>query len=118
VFIQNLESPEFKIRLSALIESQNALYFAFNKHATHVLIKYVEITTENPFLNGIYDTITKNFTALSMDSNGLPLVKKCLAWIRTPLFKKNMNEQLSTNAVAMAQNAYGNYSLQVAFDVS
>lgn len=29
-----------------------------------------------------------------------------------------MNEQLSNNAVTLAQNAYGNYSLQVAFDVS
>jgi len=91
VFIQNLESPEFKIRLSALIESQNPLYFAFNKHATHVLIKYIEITTENPYLNGIYENITKNFTILSVDSNGLPLVKKVLAWIRTPVFKMNMN---------------------------
>jgi hypothetical protein len=53
-----------------------------------------------------------------MDSNGLPLVKKCLAWIRTPALKKNMNQQLSHNAVMLAQNAYGNYSLQVAFDVS
>lgn len=54
VFIQNLEGPEFKIRISELIEKENPLYFAFNKHATHVLIKYIEITTENPFLNYIY----------------------------------------------------------------
>ena len=99
------------MRLSQLIESQNPLYFAFNKHATHVLIKYIEITTENPFLHNIYEVITKNFAALSMDSNGLPLVKKCLAWIRTPVYKQNMNEQLRTNAVTLAQNAYGNYSL-------
>jgi hypothetical protein len=92
VFIQNLESPEFKIRISELIEKENPLYFAFNKHATHVLIKYIEITTENPYLNNIYTIITNNFATLSMDSNGLPLVKKCLAWIRTPLFKKYIND--------------------------
>jgi hypothetical protein len=82
------------------------------------LIKYIEITSENPYLQDIYEIVTKNFAALSMDSNGLPLVKKCLAWIRTPVYKKYMNEQLSQNAVALAQNAYGNYSLQVAIDVS
>lgn len=53
-----------------------------------------------------------------MDSNGLPLVKKCLAWIRSPALKQNMINELSENAVMLAQNAYGNYSLQVAFDVS
>jgi len=76
-----------------------------------VLIKYIEITTEDPHLVSIYETITRNITALSMDSNGLPLIKKCLAWIRTPHFKQNMIRELSANAVVLAQNAYGNYSL-------
>jgi hypothetical protein len=87
-----LESPEFKIRISQLIEKENPLYFAFNKHATHVLIKYIEITTESPYLSNIYTILTNNFASLSMDSNGLPLVKKCLAWIRTPIFKKYMKD--------------------------
>jgi hypothetical protein len=70
-----------------MIVDENLLYFAFNKHATHVLIKYIEITTENPYLNEIYEIVCKNFAQLSMDANGLPLVKKCLAWIRTPHYK-------------------------------
>lgn len=61
VFIQNLEGDDFKMKLSGHIVSQNPLYFAYNKHATHVLIKYIEITTENPHLNDIYEIITSNF---------------------------------------------------------
>ncbi len=115
-FIENLESPEFKTIISQIIEHENPLFFAFNKHATHVLIKYIELTTEKPFLTGIYLMIAQNFRELSMDSNGLPLVKKCLAWIRTEELKAVMREQLTQNAILLAQNAYGNYALQVAFD--
>jgi hypothetical protein len=99
-----------------LIVNENPLHFAYNKHATHVLIKYIEITTENPYLNEIYEIVTRNFAQLSMDANGLPLAKKCLAWIRTLYFKSIVNQQLRENAISLAQNAYGNYSLQVAFD--
>ena len=102
VFIENLDSPEFKVILSELIEKENPLFFTYNKHATHVLIKYIELTPEVPYLNKIYEIITTNFTELSMDSNGLPLVKKCLAWIRSPSLKQNMIDQLSSNAVMLA----------------
>ena len=91
VFLQNLESPENKTIISKMIVDENPLHFAYNKHATHVLIKYIEITTQNPYLNEIYEVIVNNFAQLSMDSNGLPLVKKCLAWIRTPQYKKVIN---------------------------
>mmetsp|Transcript_10221 Transcript_10221/g.15552 ORF Transcript_10221/g.15552 Transcript_10221/m.15552 type:complete len:251 (-) Transcript_10221:764-1516(-) len=115
-FIENLETPEFKTIISKIIEQDNPLFYAFNKHATHVLIKYIELTIEKPFLTSIYKVIASNFKELSMDSNGLPLVKKCLAWIRTEELKALMRDQLAQNAVLLAQNAYGNYALQVAFD--
>jgi len=99
VFIENLEGNDFKQLISALIEHENPLFFAFNKHATHVLIKYIELTSEVPFLSKIYHTITTNFTELSKDSNGLPLVKKCLSWIRTPELKNNMIKELKENAI-------------------
>jgi hypothetical protein len=44
VFIENLEENNFKEQISKIIENENPLYFAFNKHATHVLIKYIEMT--------------------------------------------------------------------------
>lgn len=67
-------------------------------------------------MSKIYEIITTNFHILSQDASGLPLVKKCLAWIRTSKVKQNMINELSENAALLAQNAYGNYSLQVAFD--
>jgi hypothetical protein len=67
-----------------------------------VLIKYIELTPEDPFLNEIYGEITRNFFELSKDSNGLPLVKKCLAWIRKPELKKIMIQQLEENAIQLA----------------
>jgi hypothetical protein len=62
VFIENLDSPEYKVLLSELIEKENPLFFTYNKHATHVLIKYIELTPEVPYLNNIYQTVTTNFT--------------------------------------------------------
>ena len=99
VFIENLEDPLFKEILSALIEKENPLFFAFNKHATHVLIKYIELTPENPYLVGLYTTITANLSSLSQDANGLPLVKLCLAKIRAANFKQDMIDQFCDNAI-------------------
>lgn len=76
------------------------------------------MTNEDPFLTPIYHVIADNFSQLSCNVNGLPLVKKCLAWIRTPAIKFKIRQQLIEHAVALSQNPYGNYSLQVAFDVS
>ena len=53
-FIEILENGEFKNTISSLLETEGLLKFAFNKHATHVLIKYVEITPEDPYLFKIY----------------------------------------------------------------
>ena len=44
VFIENLDENDFKQEISSIIMKENPLYFAFNKHATHVLIKYIEMT--------------------------------------------------------------------------
>ena len=91
MLIESLESDQFKTKIAATILRENPLNFAFNKHATHVLIKFIENTTEDPFLNELYEVLTCNITELSKDSNGLPLVKKLLTWIRTPNLKANMN---------------------------
>jgi len=54
------------------------LKFAYNKHATHVLIKYIQIAEVSPFLEPIYDAICKNMFDLAQDANGLPVVKACI----------------------------------------
>jgi hypothetical protein len=54
------------------------LKFAYNKHATHVLIKFIKNTEISPYLDKIFDTLAKNFCELAQDSNGLPVVKTCI----------------------------------------
>ena len=88
--IENLDEPEFKMMLSDLIIRDSPLSYGFNKNGTHVLIKFIELTTEDPFLTPIYHVIADNFSQLSCNVNGLPLVKKCLAWNRTPMIKFKM----------------------------
>ncbi len=39
--------------------------FAFNKHATHVLIKFIKIAQIRPYLEAIYTLISKNLSELS-----------------------------------------------------
>ena len=41
------------------------LKFAYNKHATHVLIKFIKSVEVHPYLEKIYDMIVKNLDALS-----------------------------------------------------
>ena len=55
---------------------QNLLDFAYNKHATHVLITYIELVDIFPYLEPIYDIICRNMIELSQDANGLPVIKK------------------------------------------
>lgn len=39
--------------------------FAYNKHATHVLIKYIQIADIDPYLKPIYDSLCKNMFELA-----------------------------------------------------
>ncbi len=106
----------FKEIISDIIFKQ-VLKYAYNKNATHVLIKYIKITDIDPFLLKIYDSISKNFSELAQDSNGLPVVKTCISKFNVEGLKIRMIDQLAINVVNLAQNAYGNYALQVALEV-
>jgi hypothetical protein len=72
-FLESLNKSKF----SEIIEEMFlpcVLKFAYNKNATHVLIKFIKTADLNN-LEKIYDIISKNFSLLSQDSNGLPVVK-------------------------------------------
>lgn len=57
---------------------KDVLKFAYNKHATHVLIKFIKIVEVHPYLTKIYEALAKNFHELSQDANGLPVIKTCI----------------------------------------
>ena len=93
------------------------LTLAFNKHGTHVLIKFVQLLDVQA-LRPIFEVIAANFTSLSQDSNGLPVIKRVLAKFTAADFKAQLVERVASNVIILAQNAYGNYAIQVALDVS
>lgn len=64
----------------------------------------------------IYDVIVENIEPLSSDPNGLPLIKTTIQRFNIPEMKNLMIEAMSKHVVALSQNAYGNYALQVALE--
>ena len=96
---------------------KEALKFAFNKHATHVLIKFIKLVEVEPYLVKIFATLTKHISKLAQDPNGLPVVKTFIAKFQEPKFKQDLILGLSEHAVLLSQNAYGNYAMQVALEV-
>lgn len=74
-FLNCLNKPMFNEILTQIFV-QNLLDFAYNKHATHVLITYIELVDISPYLEPIYDIICRNMIELSQDANGLPVIKK------------------------------------------
>lgn len=90
---------------------KDAIKFAYNKHATHVLIKFIKLVEVHPYLEKIYEVLAKNFAELSQDANGLPVVKTCIQKFNLPEIKHLMINSLSENVIVLSQNAYGNYAL-------
>ena len=76
-FLEAINKSQFNIIVAEMIY-KDALKFAYNKHATHVLIKFIKLVEIHPFLEKIYDVLAKNFSELSQDANGLPVVKTCI----------------------------------------
>lgn len=61
--------------------------YAFNKHATHVLIRYLQLAEVHPHLEQIYDVICRNMIDLSQDANGLPVIKVSIKKFNLPVIK-------------------------------
>ena len=55
--------------------NKDCLKYAYNKHATHVLIKFIKTAEISPYLRNIYSTIVENFEQMASDPNGLPVIK-------------------------------------------
>ena len=84
---------------------------AFNKNATHVLKKIVLLFPDihRVFLNEI---ILDNFIALSLDSNGICLIKIFIKTNTLISDKKRINEKIVNNFVILSESPFGNYGVQ------
>ncbi len=89
---------------------------AKNKHGTHVLIKFICLI-DYKNIDEIFATIVDNFNAFAMHANGLPVIKRILAKFTAAGYKERLVEAIEYSCADLAQNDYGNYAIQVAFDV-
>ena len=89
---------------------------AFNKNATHVLKKIVLLFPDihRVFLNEI---ILDNFIALSLDSNGICLIKIFIKTNTLISDKKRINEKIVNNFVILSESPFGNYGVQFLMEI-
>lgn len=76
--------------------------YAYNKHATHVLIKYIQLADVHPHLEQIYDEICKNIIDLSQDANGLPVIKNTIRKFNLSDIKHKMINLLSSEVILLS----------------
>jgi hypothetical protein len=63
-FLEVMNKPQFNEIIAEIIH-KDTLKFAYNKHATHVLIKFIKLADMMPGLIKIYDILAANFAELS-----------------------------------------------------
>ena len=84
---------------------------ALNKNATHVLQKIVLLF---PDIHRLYlnEIILNNFITLSLDSNGICLIKIFIKTNTLLSNKKRINEKIINNFVILSESPFGNYGVQ------
>lgn len=65
----------------------------------------------------LYRMIIDNYMLLANNVNGLCVCKKIIIHGQNIETLEAIREVLIQNALTLIQNAYGNYSIQIAFDV-
>jgi hypothetical protein len=114
--IENSKSIEIEELVFRSIKD-HIIPLALNALGTFVLQKIIMHYPEDK-LDFVFIPIRENFIQLATDANGLPVIKKTLGKFMSPSRKSDLVSIISKNAIYLAQNAYGNYAVQVALDVS
>ena len=66
----------------------------------------------------IFEPVLDNFIDLSMDQNGLCVIKKIVSKVQGHDKRTRIGKILGDNVVVLVQSPYGNYAVQQALDVS
>jgi hypothetical protein len=114
--IENSKSIEIEELVFRSIKD-HIIPLALNALGTFVLQKIIMHYPEDK-LDFVFIPIRENFIQLATDANGLPIIKKTLGKFLSASRKADLVKIISKNAIYLAQNAYGNYAVQVALDVS
>ena len=90
---------------------ENELIMAYDSNATHVLQKIITIINECRRKN-LNKVILNNFKQLSLDVNGICVVKKFIGYNILNPIKNQIINIISDNCVEIAQSPFGNYVVQ------
>ena len=112
--IQMINLEEEEQILEEAIKDQ-IVDMAFEPNATHVLQKIIMcISIEK--LDYIFYPIYDKLIPMSLDANGLCVVKKAIARFKTEDKKEMIYKALSENCMALVQSPFGNYAIQTAIE--
>lgn len=114
--IEMINMPDEEEELKQGIKDQ-IVDLAFDANGTHVLQK-VLLCMKEENIDFIFDPVIENFINLSMDQNGLCVIKKIISKVEGHERRIRIGKILSENVVSLVQSPYGNYAVQQALDVS
>jgi hypothetical protein len=111
--LMNMEEEELTLE-QALRE--HIISLCFDPNGTHVLQK-VLLTIKIEKLDYIFFGCFDKLVELSLDANGLCVVKKIISKFSTlPGKRKLLIDKISENCVQLVQSPYGNYAVQQSID--
>jgi hypothetical protein len=91
-------------------------FLCLDPYGTHVIEKIVSCFKED-HVEFIYEHVITNFMRLANHNNGLCVVKKIIIHASNVVTIEKLKDLLTFNAMMLIQNPYGNYAIQIAFDV-
>jgi hypothetical protein len=115
--IEKLATNEEKMIICEAILNETVLKeICSDQHGVHVIEKIIACFKEEmiPF---VYEYILRNFITLANTSTGLVVVKKVIIHHSQPKTLKRIQMLITSNFADLIQNAFGNYTIQVALEV-
>ena len=109
-----ITSDEDQLRILSMIKGHE-LEMAYDNNATHVLQKILS-TIKDTFRSELNAIIIKDLKNLSLDSNGICLVKKFMSTTTIEENKNAIISILTENVIEISQSPYGNYAIQFLFE--
>jgi hypothetical protein len=116
--IERLHYPEEKMVFVEAISDPRVLKeICSDQFGVHVIEKMIVCFNEEliPF---VYEYVISNFMAIANTSTGLVITKKAISHARQVVTVKRLQVLIVSNFNVLIQNAYGNYTIQVALEVN
>ncbi len=109
-------TDNFEKKLIIFSIKNHILQLSEDCFGTHVVEKIITCYDQSS-IQFIYDMIIYNFLYLANHMNGLCVVKKAIIHASTQETIDIFKNLIINNFIKLVQNPYGNYAIQVAFDV-